>query len=88
MLMNAVYMFLDGGMCVISGKSVVLRAQGSACGRGGSYVYTCCWSPSHGKQEQWHIREETATGHHDDTQVPQDEQSWQGSRVRLDCQVS
>lgn len=25
MLMNAVYVFLDGGMCVISRKSVVLR---------------------------------------------------------------
>ena len=82
MLMNAVYVFLDGVMYVISRKSVVLRVPGSACGHGGSHIYTCCWSLSHGDRNimKRHIREEMATGHHDDTQVQQDEKSWQGSK--------
>lgn len=41
-------MFLDGErLCVISRKPVVLKAQGSACGHGGSHICAWCWSPSH-----------------------------------------
>lgn len=88
MLMNAVYVFLDGGMYVISRKSVVLRVQSSTCGHGGSHVYTCCWSPSHGdrnsgtSEKRWHL---AITMTHKSCRA---RNPGKAARVRLDCQVS
>ena len=87
MLMNAVYVFLDGVMYVISRKSVVLRVPGSACGHGGSHIYTC-WSLSHGdrnrgtSEKRW-LLAIMMTHKSSRTRNP-----GKAARVRVDCQVS
>lgn len=86
--MNSVYVFLDGEMCVISRKPVVLRALGSARGPGGSHVYTCCWSLSHGdsnsgtSEKRWPL---AITMTH---KSPRTSNPGKAARLRLDCQVS